>query len=418
MTRFEAWIWDQLLLEQARIEDERVDARARVRSRSRRSLTGRRWTARRLLAIAAIAVSCSGGGLALASALEDQRISPDQWVEGKRVRPEPATAPELAAHLGILRRARTAVDALPPWNAYAATHSPMAANGVNPLLSRRAMGFTEGGAWLIPGNGTICLETANAAGIRQALQTMPAGASASRESAHIRGAVGNTACATNADANRGFSAGTAGSAQDPGVVATAGIVPDGVESVTVTLSRGDEVKLPVHENVYMGEVRGWPASVSFLGPHGRVTLSNGPVAPGPIRAARARRHGAAARRDLYTPLHLALKMRGHAIVSARLRFRAPLALTPGQEVYEIDEYCGVDVTSRTITGAVARGSTVTQSVHPWGCAAGRCATIYSVKVFYRSDALPGGRAGSPSESTVLVGSLTKHKPLGFRVAYP
>lgn len=417
MTSFEAWIWDQLLLEQARIEDERIDASARVTSRSR-LLTGRRWTTRRLLAITAIAITGSGGGLALARALEDQPISPDQWVEGKRVRPEPAIAPEQAAHLGILRRERTAVDALPTWDAYAATHSPMAGNGVNPLLSRRARGFSEGGAWLIPGKGTICLETANAAGVRQALQTMPAGASAPRENGHVRGALGNTACATNAEANEGFSAGTAGSAQDPGVVATAGIIPDGVESVTVTLSGGGEVKLPVHENVYMSEVRGWPASVSFLGPRGRVTLSNGPVAPAPIPSAQPRRPGAAARRDLSTPLHLILRMRGHTIVAAELRFRAPLALTPGQGGYEIREYCGVDVTSGSITGAVARGATVTQSVHPWGSAAGHCTTIYTVKVFYRPDALPDGRAGSPYESTVLVGSLSKHKPPGVRVAYP
>lgn len=417
MPSFQDWVWDQLLLEQARIECDHVGARAHVRGGARRSLPRPWWKTRRLLAIAAIAVACAGGGLALASALEDPRISPQQWVEGKRVRPEPAITPEQAGHLGILRRARTPTDTLLPWDAYAATHSPMAANGVNPLLSRRAIGVSEGGAWLIPGKGMICLESANAAGIRQALQTMPAGASAPRETAHVRGALGNTACATNAEANRGFSAGTAGSAGAPGLTATAGIVPDGVESVTVTLSGGGEVKLPVHENVYMGEVRGWPASVSFLGSHGRVTLSNGPVAPAPILAAQPRRHGVPTRRDLYTPLHLALKMRGHAIVAAELQFRAPLALTPGHGGYETDEYCGVDVTSGTIRGAIARGSSVAQRVMPWGWAAGRCATIYKVKVFYRPDALPGGRAGSPSESTVLVGSLTRHKPPGVRVAY-
>ncbi len=287
------------------------------------------------------------------------------------------------------------------------------------------MGFSEGGAWLIPGKGMICLETANAAGVRQALQTMPAGASSPRKSARVRGALGDAACATNAEANEGFSAGTAGSADAPGLTATAGIVPDGVESVTVTLSGGGEARLRVHENVYMGEVRGWPASVSFLGPHGRVTLSNGPVVRIGARAARPRRHGAPTRRDSGTPLHLALRMRGHAIVAAELQFKAPFALTPGHGGYEIDEYCGIDVTSGTITGAIARGSSVAERVIPWDWggpdrsahAAGRCATIYRVKVFYRGDALPGGRAGSMSESAVLVGSLTRHKPRGARVAY-
>src|SRR4029077_3129519 len=111
--------------------------------------------------------------------------------------------------------------------------------------------------------GVVCLTAANAPALRQQLEAMPAGSRASRPAPHVRGALGNTACASNAQANEGASAGTSGSAEAPGIVSTAGIVPDGVGSVTVALAGGGEVTLPVHENVYMGEVRGWPASVSF-----------------------------------------------------------------------------------------------------------------------------------------------------------
>jgi len=232
---------------------------------------------RRLLVVTALlCVSGALGGLALAGTFSGQTMSPQQWVDGQRVEPEAAMPAAQTANLAILRRGRVATDALLPWDAYSVTHTPMAANGVNPSLSRRATGFTNGAAWVIPGNGTICLITANEAGVTMALKQMAPGATTPTPVAHVPGASGVTACTSDAAAAVGWSAGTSGTIELPGIIFTAGIVPDGVSRVTASLTGGGSVWLPVHENVYMAEVHGWPASISFTGPAGPVTISNGP----------------------------------------------------------------------------------------------------------------------------------------------
>ncbi len=48
----------------------------------------------------------------------------------------------------------------------------------------------------------------------------------------------------------------------PGKVLIAGLVPDGIASVTVTLADGSAQALPVYENVYMQEITGEPKSVT------------------------------------------------------------------------------------------------------------------------------------------------------------
>lgn len=290
MASLEEWVWERLLAEQARLAPVPETAASASPPRDERRRVPERLRGRRLLlALVLISVPGAVGGLALASALEGRRISPQQWVEGKRVAAERAIPPEQDVRLAVLRRPRTAQDALPPAEAFSATHSPMAANGVNPQLSRRAEGFEGGGAWLIPGNGMVCLTTANAAAIQAGEESMPPGASAPRGVVHVRGALGVTGCATDGEANAGWAAGTASSSQAPGVIATGGIVPDGVGEVTVALAGGRTVSLPVHENVYMGEVHGWPVSVSFQGEHGPVTIGNGPPAAAFLRGARRRR---------------------------------------------------------------------------------------------------------------------------------
>jgi hypothetical protein len=166
----------------------------------------------------------------------------------------------------------------------------MAANGVNPSLSRRAGGFASGAAWVIPGNGTICLITANEAGLTMASKQMAPGATTPAPVAHVPGANGVAGCTSDSAAARGWSAGTGGTSELPGITFTAGIVPDGVRSVTAILTGRGSVSLPVHENVYMAEVHGWPGSISFTGPAGPVTIGNGPDV-----LARADRAGASRR---------------------------------------------------------------------------------------------------------------------------
>ena len=105
---------------------------------------------------------------------------------------------------------------------------------------------------------------------------LPPGSSAPVAVPRIPGARGVAGCTTDAIAARGWSAGTSSARESPGMIFTAGIVPDGVNAVTVHLSGRKPVSLSVHENVYMAEVHGWPASVSFTGPAGPVSISNGP----------------------------------------------------------------------------------------------------------------------------------------------
>ena len=126
---------------------------------------------------------------------------------------------------------------------------------------------------MIPGNGVLCLEAENAQALEMAGQL---GSSAAAPVRRIAGANGTASCTTDANAAEGWSAGTGSTRESPGVIFTAGIVPDGVTSVTVTVTGRGSVSLPVHENVYMAEIHGWPASVSFAGPSGPVTIGDGP----------------------------------------------------------------------------------------------------------------------------------------------
>ncbi len=65
-----------------------------------------------------------------------------------------------------------------------------------------------------------------------------------------------------------------GSRNAPGVEFLAGIVPDGVTSVTLTLTDGTTVDVTVHENVYTANVHGAISEVSFTGPNGPVVLDH------------------------------------------------------------------------------------------------------------------------------------------------
>lgn len=231
----------------------------------------RRWL---LVALVLICVPGTLGGLALAGTFEGPRISPQQWVDGERVPPAVTITPAQAAALGILRRTRAASDALPSQVASRMTHSPEAANGVNPSLSRRAQGFASGAAWIIPGNGVLCLEADNEQGLEQASERTESSSTSQAPFVRVPKANGTASCTTDSTAAKGWSAGTGETEESPGMIFTAGIVPDGVSSVTIRLAGGESLSAPVHENVYMTEVHGWPASVSFTGPAGPVTIGD------------------------------------------------------------------------------------------------------------------------------------------------
>ncbi len=221
------------------------------------------------VAVAALCATAAAGG-AVADTLGGGTISPQQWSAGKRVAPEQTVTPDQTADLGILRRPVTSSDALPSLFAQTFADAPIGgAQGVNVSLARRAVGFGDGSAaWVIPGNaGTICLVAANGPAMQEASQVQPS-------VTHVPGADSDVQCeaVTSIDAGWPIGYGT-GQGDQAGTVFTAGIVPDGVATVTVTSSGGATTTLPVHDNVWMGQVPGVPQQETFVGPTGPVQTS-------------------------------------------------------------------------------------------------------------------------------------------------
>jgi hypothetical protein len=228
-------------------------------TRRHRTGAGRfaRWLRRPLvLVIVLVGVSGSVGGLALAGTFGGTAISPQAWVSGQRVQPESATEADQSADLAILRRPRVASDAL-PGSASSWTNDPAdGSSGANPALSRSAQGLPAGAAWLIPGDGMICFD---------ARYPIAGGGGTCQDDATV-------------DSGRVLIFGYNQSA--PNLLGLAGIVPDGVDSVTVTAPDGTTQSVTVHENVYLAEIPLQPGtfSVAFNGPSGPVTLTaNDPV---------------------------------------------------------------------------------------------------------------------------------------------
>jgi len=402
---------------------------------------GRAWTGRRLLVALALLCVPAGtlGGLALAGTFEGHRISPQQWVDGQRATPAIAISSAQAADLGILRRPRVASDTLLPWIAFGMTHSPEAANGVNPSLSRRAAGFASGGAWVVPGKGVICLEAENAPGILMASRQLPAGSTTPADVARVPGASSVGSCTPDANLADGWSAGTSGSSESPGIIFTAGIVPDGVSTVNVSVTGRGSLSLPVHENVYMAEIHGWPASVSFNGPAGPVTIDNGPdILARQSRTAELTRTGKADRGGepcrtkaggpeaasicgpaplqplvsaarVRSPITLAIRRYpvkgadGRAALEKFLivSFRAHAPVISGSSDYRVLVSCGYDTLEGPVTHVVRSGQLVH---HATGI--GLCHGTLHVTVLYTHDAHPNGVSDNLRGPTLTVGTQT------------
>jgi len=246
-------------------------------SAARRPLRALGSRLHRPLVVALVVTAASGtmGGLALAGTFSGTTISPQAWVDGQRVTPAAASSPSQNATLGILQRPRVAADALPPYYARALPNSPTGGgDGVNIALSHRAYGFNDGAAaWVIPGNnGTVCMVAANAQAIEQSNET--------GTPTHIPGADDSVNCESLAVVDSGWPLSYGfGLGDTPGVYLSAGIVPNGVNQVTIGTSTGQSVALPVHDNVWLGYVTGVQQTLTFTGPNGTVT--NGGPAPAP-----------------------------------------------------------------------------------------------------------------------------------------
>jgi hypothetical protein len=148
----------------------------------------------------------------------------------------------------VLARPTGAGDAVPSVETQGLTSGSFTSYfGANLLLARRASGFANGGAWVVPGNSAVCLiaDPAYANGVTDA------------------SLAGAAACASDSRAASGGLEFTAGSIRDAGVQTIAGLVPNGVDAVTVHLAGGSVISETVHDNVYMGTVVGDVSSVTY-----------------------------------------------------------------------------------------------------------------------------------------------------------
>ncbi len=148
-----------------------------------------------------------------------------------------------AAAVGLLEEQRTSTDGMPRQvAARMAAHAPF---GVNPDLSRLAIGNATNSVYVIPARGRVC-----------ASLTVGEGA--------------NLICPSTDDVAKGRSA-PATVTLETGGIAIYGIVPDGVKSVTVRTA-GSSADVAIERNAYYTVVPPGTAlrTVGYDGPSGQV----------------------------------------------------------------------------------------------------------------------------------------------------
>lgn len=184
----------------------------------------RRWRARRTVILALGAtLSATGAALAATGILSSGPVSLAQYQAGEQAAPASVVPTQQAAAFAILRRPATTTDALP---ASMLPEPFVRIYGANLALARRVQGLPQGvEAWLVPGNGSLCLVTN-----------------------------GGATCGRDATINEYGLAIESGSGSGPQSVA--GVVPDGVRSVTITLVDGSEQDATVVDNGYAATVHG------------------------------------------------------------------------------------------------------------------------------------------------------------------
>jgi hypothetical protein len=153
-----------------------------------------------------------------------------QYFAGQRARPATRVDPAQAAAFAILRRPLAPDDAIPAsWRSTV----DAGAYGANYALARRARDLPAGfAAWVVPGNGSLCLLT-----------------------------TGGSTCGPH-PLPRGFALESGSSTLDPHSESIIGLVPDNVRSVTITTGHHVRLTVAVHDNFYAADVRGGISYVS------------------------------------------------------------------------------------------------------------------------------------------------------------
>lgn len=193
---------------------------------------------RRLSVVAAV---CAVAGMCAAIAQGDEEPSPP----GEGMTPITAIEPSAAEALAVLDRPRAPADALPA--EIAARLAAHAKFGMNPDLSRLALGQVTNSLYVIPASGHVCVALTVGEGVGMSCPT------------------------TNAIAN-GQAGPVVGTINDGGAIAILGLVPNGVETVTVRTDESSAV-VETSNNTYYAVVDAAASlqDVSYDGPSGEVT---------------------------------------------------------------------------------------------------------------------------------------------------
>jgi hypothetical protein len=204
--------------------------------------THRRWRARRTVILAfATTLGATGAALAATGVLSSGPVSLAQYQAGEQAGLVSVVPPPQAAAFAILRRPATASDALP---ASMLPDQFIHIYGANPDLARRVQGLPQGAeAWLVPGNGSLCLVTN-----------------------------GGASCGPDATLIKYGLAVESGARSEAQSVT--GVVPDGVTSVTMTLANGSQQDTPAVDNGYAATADG-PSPIARLAlntPAGQVSV--------------------------------------------------------------------------------------------------------------------------------------------------
>jgi hypothetical protein len=198
-----------------------------------------------------VVVGLAGVGIAVA-ATTTGGVTPAEYHHGARAQVVTTVAPTVASSFSVLTGSVTAADALPA--SFIATHqnSPLVGElGVNLNLAHLARGVTVGAAWVVPGVTGVCLVV----------------------SRYGNGEITGTGCSGDASVIAGEMRFTSGTPDGVGGEFIAGLVPDGVDNVSLKFADGSSRTLAVHDNVYTTDVtKGSPSAVSFSGPGGTESL--------------------------------------------------------------------------------------------------------------------------------------------------
>jgi hypothetical protein len=166
----------------------------------------------------------------------DDHLHPDREARPKLA----AVSAEQAQSFAILRRPQLKTDRLPRSHGETFEGGLIGRCGLNPDLARRAV-TQLGDVWVVPGDGYIAL------------------------------VVGGMVCnRTEIAARHGMVTWTSGSGalQDH----VHGLVPDGVEQVSLVAANDASTTVAVNDNVYGTVLDGHLRSVRFVGPTGTVDL--------------------------------------------------------------------------------------------------------------------------------------------------